>query len=76
MNGKMLSLNEKETFLVGNFANNCSEYAKGLYLTQLENGIEKNTSIINFSDLKNFFSYMSPKRQERLKEKRNVKKKF
>lgn len=74
MNGKMLPLNENETFLVGNFANNCSEYAKGLYLTQLENGVEKNTSLINFSDLKNFFSYMSPKRQERIKEKIEQKK--
>lgn len=76
ISGKMLSLNEKETLLVGNFSTNCNEFSKGLYLTRLEEGLEKNTSIIKFADLKNFFSYMSPRKQEKLKEKIEQKKKI
>ena len=75
ISGKMLPLNDKETLLVGNFSNNCNEFSKGLYLTRLEEGIEKGTSIIKFGDLKNFFAFMSPKRQEKMKEKIEQKKK-
>ena len=75
ISGKMLPLNDKETLLVGNFSNNCNEFSKGLYLTRLEDGIEKGTSIIKFGDLKNFFAFMSPKRQEKMKEKIEQKKK-
>lgn len=75
ISGKMLPLNDKESLLVGNFSNNCNEFSKGLYLTHLEEGLEKNTSVIKFADLKNFFSFMSPKRQEKLKEKIEQKKK-
>lgn len=75
ISGKMLTLNEKESLLVGNFSNNCNEFSKGLYLTRLEEGLEKNTNIIKFADLKNFFSFMSPKKQEKLKEKIEQKKK-
>jgi hypothetical protein len=75
ISGKMLPLSEKETLLVGNFSNNCNEFSKGLYLTRLEEGIEKGTSIIKFGDLKNFFTYMSPKRQEKMKERIEQKKK-
>jgi hypothetical protein len=74
ISGKMLPLNDKETLLVGNFSNNCNEFSKGLYLTRLEEGIEKGTSIIKFGDLKNFFAFMSPKRQEKMKEKIEQKK--
>ena len=75
ISGKMLPLNDKETLLVGNFSNNCNEFSKGLYLTRLEEGIEKGTSIIKFGDLKNFFAFMSPKRQEKMKVKIEQKKK-
>jgi hypothetical protein len=75
ISGKMLPLNEKETLLVGNYSNNCNEFSKGLYLTRLEEGLEKGTSIIKFGDMKNFFAFMSPKRQEKMKEKIEQKKK-
>ena len=75
ISGKMLPLNEKETLLVGNYSNNCNDFSKGLYLTRLEEGLEKGTSIIKFSDMKNFFAFMSPKRQEKMKEKIEQKKK-
>lgn len=75
ISGKMLPLNEKETLLVGNYSNNCNEFSKGLYLTRLEEGLEKGTSIIKFGDMKNFFAFMSPKRQEKMREKIEQKKK-
>ena len=75
ISGKMLPLNEKETLLVGNYSNNCNDFSKGLYLTRLEEGLEKGTSIIKFGDMKNFFAFMSPKRQEKMKEKIEQKKK-
>lgn len=75
ISGKMLPLNEKETILVGNYSNNCNDFSKGLYLTRLEEGLEKGTNIIKFGDMKNFFAFMSPKRQEKMKEKIEQKKK-
>lgn len=75
ISGKMLPLSEKETLLVGNYSNNCNDFSKGLYLTRLEEGFEKGTSIIKFGDMKNFFAFMSPKRQEKMKEKIEQKKK-
>ena len=75
ISGKMLPLNEKETLLVGNYSNNCNDFSKGLYLTRLEEGLEKGTNIIKFADMKNFFAFMSPKRQEKMKEKIEQKKK-
>ncbi|WP_144080170.1 hypothetical protein [Flectobacillus major] len=75
ISGKMLPISEHESMLVGNYSTNCSEYSKGLYLTRLEDGEEKGTSTITFADLQSFFSYMSPKRQERVREKIEKKKK-
>ena len=75
ISGKMLPLDEKETLLVGNYSNNCNDFSKGLYLTRLEEGLEKGTRIIKFGDMKNFFAFMSPKRQEKMKEKIEQKKK-
>jgi hypothetical protein len=74
ISGKMLPINEKETILVGNYSTNCNEFSKGLYLTRLEDGNEKGTNIIKFAELKNFFNFMSPKRQERIREKIEQKK--
>jgi len=75
ISGKMLPVDEKETILVGNYSNNCSDFSKGLYLTRLEEGLEKGTSIIKFGDMKNFFAFMSPKRQKKIKEKIEQKRK-
>lgn len=73
--GKMLDISERESLLIGNYSNNCSDFSKGLYLTRLEEGEEMGTSIIKFSELKNFFNYMSAKRQEKIREKIEQKKK-
>jgi hypothetical protein len=40
-----------------------------LYLTHFENGEQTGTTMIDFSELSNFFGYLSPKRQQKLKEK-------
>jgi hypothetical protein len=73
--GKMLNISESETFLIGNYSHNCTDFSKGIYLTRLEDGEQKGTSTIRFSELKNFFNFMNPKRLERVKEKIEMKKK-
>jgi hypothetical protein len=40
-----------------------------LYLTHFDNGEQTGTTMIDFSELSNFFGYLSPKRQQKLKEK-------
>ncbi|MDI9873489.1 hypothetical protein [Flectobacillus rivi] len=69
VSGRLLPVSEQETILVGNFSTNCSNYSRGLYLTHFDNGEQTGTTMIDFSELSNFFGYLSPKRQQKLKEK-------
>lgn len=70
ISGQMLSLNEDNTYLIGNYSVGCSQYSQGVYLSRLEEEEENwKADFIEFSDLQNFFNYMKPKRKEKTLEK-------
>ncbi|HYG40229.1 MAG TPA: hypothetical protein VD908_16485 [Cytophagales bacterium] len=73
--GKMTSLSNGERFVTGTYSNyRFSEYSKGMFIAKLINGQQEFIEYYPYTDLKNFFSYMKPKRQERIKEKINKRK--
>ncbi|MFY7826131.1 MAG: hypothetical protein ACOVQ4_03360 [Flectobacillus sp.] len=74
VSGRLLSISNNETVLVGNYSTNCSDYSRGLYLTHFNNGEQIGTKMIDFSGLSNFFDYLSPRKQQKLKEKIEKKK--
>lgn len=68
ISGKLLPINNEEALLVGNYSTDCTPYSQGIYVTRIRNGeaLTKETRYVSFADLKNFFNYMKPKRQQRM----------
>ncbi|WP_234735166.1 hypothetical protein [Tellurirhabdus bombi] len=66
--GKILPINDDESLLVGNYSVDCTPYSQGLYVAHIRNGevVTDETKYIDFSQLKNFFNYLKPKRQEKM----------
>lgn len=65
VSGKILTLNDKEAILTGSYADGCSQLSKGIYIQHLD---QKEPQFIKFEDLNNFFKFMSPKREEKMKQ--------
>ncbi len=55
-------------YVAGTYARKKSEFSRGLYLARLKNGIQEFIEYHNYGDLNNFFSYMSDRREQRVKE--------
>ncbi|GAB3906819.1 hypothetical protein GCM10028803_39800 [Larkinella knui] len=82
ISGKLLPLNDEESLLVGNYSNDCTPYSQGVYITRIRNSAAttgasatgenmtitapEDTRYIDFSELRNFFNYMKPKRQQKM----------
>ncbi len=66
---KIVHLDNGESLLVGNYSLNCSDYSQGLYLTKVTDRPENKIQYVPFSDLQNFFNYLKPSRQERIRHK-------
>ncbi len=66
---KIVHLENGESLLVGNYSLHCSDYSQGLYLTKISERPENHIQYVPFSDLQNFFNYLKPGRQERLRTK-------
>jgi hypothetical protein len=65
LNSKILKIAKNTYFLAGNFADNCSEFSSGFYVTPLNR--TEDIQFFKFSELQNFYTYLSPKRQEKVK---------
>lgn len=67
LSGQFLRLNDRESLLIGSYSQNCSDYSQGVYLTRIggEAGPEP-LRYLEFADLKNFFNYLKPARQQRV----------
>jgi hypothetical protein len=74
--GKLLSVNENESLLVGNYSTDCTSYSQGIYVTRIHHreagNSQTNESVddiqyIEFSQLQNFFNYLKPNRQQKLR---------
>lgn len=65
LNGRLIQIPNGDYLMAGSYADNCSEYSVGFYTYNLSHPEPMN--FYDFVDLDNFLSYMSEKRQERLK---------
>ena len=79
ISGKLLPINEQESLLVGNYSADCTPYSQGIYVTRIRHD-DRNGSLsraaanesvnaiqyIEFSQLKNFFNYLKPRRQQKV----------
>jgi hypothetical protein len=72
ISGKILNMDNGTPLLLGNYAEGCSPLSIGIYMQNLSN--DSKTQYIDFSDLENFFSFMAPKKEEKIKEKIRLKK--
>ena len=69
-------LGNNNFFISGTYSVQEKGGSTGIYITRIENGIVKPVYYHNFTDLKNFFSYLSEKKQssiEKEKERKNKK---
>lgn len=55
-------------YVIGTYAKKRSDYSRGLYIAKLNRGQQELINYFNYADLTNFFSYMSTKREARVKE--------
>ncbi|MCP9767684.1 hypothetical protein EGI22_07150 [Lacihabitans sp. LS3-19] len=70
-NSKVLKLPDNKYFLAGNFAENCSEYSSGFYFTPVEDF--EDIQYFKFSELQNYYSYLSAKKQEKIQKRLSLK---
>lgn len=63
--GQIVPLNQDDSFLIGNYAVGCTQYSQGLYVTHIADNVPEEPVFIEFSEMKNFFNYMKPKRKEK-----------
>lgn len=72
LSGKIISMPNNKLMLSGNFSENCSDFSAGFYLMPLAN--QEEIKFFYFSDLQNFYSYLSPKRQQKITTRMNSRK--
>jgi hypothetical protein len=65
--GKVTPLNEEEQMVIGNYSLRCSPYSQGLYMAKLNGDNQEFIKYYQFNDFQNFFSFMKPRRQERVR---------
>ena len=55
--------------LVGNYSNDCSPYSEAVYVTRIRHGDDLPDVVryIEFARLQNFFNYLKPKQQQKLR---------
>ena len=71
--GKLLPVNDQESLLVGNYSTDCTPYSQGIYVARIRHTdppgaseSPKDIQYIEFSQLRNFFNYLKPQRQQKL----------
>ncbi|WP_394991409.1 hypothetical protein [Emticicia sp.] len=72
ISGEILKIDQKIPILMGNYAEGCSQLSLGIYMQNLSD--DSKIQYINFADLKNFFRFLNPKREEKIKLRINQKK--
>jgi len=66
LSGRVVPLGGGESLLVGNYSTNCSPYAQGVYVSQLDEAGQKGVRYLEFSQFKNFFNYLKPSRRQKV----------
>ncbi|WP_259014401.1 hypothetical protein [Emticicia fluvialis] len=72
ISGKILTMDNGSPLLLGNYAEGCSPLSIGFYLQRLDH--DSKIQYIDFSDLDNFFSFLKPRKEEKIKAKIRQKK--
>jgi len=67
--GRITSLNAKEKLIMGHYAYKNLPYSQGLFMAKLNGDKQEYIKYFQFNDFQNFFTFMKPRRQERIKEK-------
>jgi hypothetical protein len=73
--GRSVKTADNRTMVVGVYGR-YTDYSRGIFVSEIDPAGEYSTQYYNFGDLKNFFSYLKVKRQQRIKsriERRKVK---
>ena len=76
ISGKILPISADESLLVGNYSTDCTPYSQGIYITRIRHNETGKLTVttdrgeairyVDFSNLKNFFNYLKPKRQKKM----------
>ncbi|MBO0933179.1 hypothetical protein [Fibrella aquatilis] len=76
ISGQILPISAGESLLIGNYSADCTPYSQGIYVTRIQHTETGKLTVttdhgeairyIDFSQLKNFFNYLDPKRQQRV----------
>ncbi|GAB2559021.1 hypothetical protein [Spirosoma areae] len=87
ISGKLVPVDEHESLLVGNYSTDCTPYSQGIYVTRIHhndsdsvagtvavNASSNPIQYIEFSQLQNFFNYLKPQRQQKLRARAQKKK--
>lgn len=64
LEGTVIKFDNNRTLLVGNYADNCSNFSSGFFVHDLTS--PKNTNFYDFTSLDNYLNYLSPKRRKRI----------
>lgn len=66
ISGQIIPLNENDSYLIGNYSIGCTPFSQGIYISHIMDTEPEKLEYIEFSELENFFNYMSPKRKARM----------
>ena len=66
--GRSIRKADGTQIIAGNFGVRNTEYSRGVFITELNIEGEHTIQYYNFSDLENFFKFMKPRREVRIKE--------
>ncbi len=69
INGAPSHLEMDRQFVAGTYGHKRSTYSRGLYIATIGNDGSQKIDYYNYADLENFFSYMTAKREQRIKDK-------
>jgi len=69
IDGNVTWLNEKDFILSGTYGTRNNYYASGMYVSKWNAGVQEFITYHSFTDFENFYSYLSPKGQERIEKK-------
>lgn len=68
-NGRNHNMEDGRAMVIGNYARFCDNYSQGIYVNILDENVVEKSDFLDFSQFKNFFNYLNPKRQQKVKEK-------
>ena len=66
ISGKIISLSDNNSLLVGNYSDGCTQYSQGIYFSRIQDTNLDTIQWVDFSQFENFFNYLNPKRKQRI----------